>query len=581
MKERVLKKQTAIMFAIAILLVASMGLFLFELGKKFLKSEQARIAPREIILQTQAIESLSKDSWGASRGYIITGEDDFLEPYATFIANINTPIVKLREATKNHKALHSLISELIELVEKRRNISDKVIALRKENGFEAARKFILTREGKNNMDSIRLKCEQITKIARADLLKISNAHKKDLNSTFFVFLILISSVFVILLISYFYINRAYTKVAVAEYELMALNKKLDEKVRKRTGDLAHQVDQFHVLTESLPQIIWTADQFGNTDYMNKQWIRFTGLDTTDIDNKLGEIIHPDDLPDVDKAWQQALQKKSVYEVDYRMRRYDGQYCWFLVRAFPMKDDHGNVYKWLGTCTDIDQQKKLSEMKDDFINLTSHELRTPITTIKAYIQLLERCVKEDNNSDTEEYLRKTHVFVDRLSVIVNDLHETSKASAGKLQLQKTEFNCKDFLTDMVEVLQQTSTSHNIKYVGDADIRLLADRGRLEQVMTNYISNAVKYSPGAKEIIVDAKHEDDFMIVSVQDFGLGIPKNKQDKIFNRFFRATNVQSIEGLGLGLYLSRKIIGAHGGKTWVESEEGKGSTFYFCVPIG
>jgi PAS domain S-box-containing protein len=224
-------------------------------------------------------------------------------------------------------------------------------------------------------------------------------------------------------------------------------------------------------------------------------------------------------------------------------------------------------------------KELNEKKDDFIGMASHELKTPLTSISGYLQILQR-LKGDENS--KKFIAKTAQQVKKLSALVADLLDVSKVEAGKLQLSKENFDIGDVLNEAIELIQHSNTSHQISIEKSIDsITLFGDPQRIEQVVINLLSNAIKYSPSANKIQVFLTCTDSEVKVSVKDEGFGIPADMLTNIFSRFYRVDNISpAISGLGIGLYISHDIIERHNGKLWAESELGKGSTFWFTLPI-
>jgi PAS domain S-box-containing protein len=224
-------------------------------------------------------------------------------------------------------------------------------------------------------------------------------------------------------------------------------------------------------------------------------------------------------------------------------------------------------------------KELNEKKDDFIGMASHELKTPLTSISGYLQILQR-LKGDENS--KKFIAKTAQQVKKLSALVADLLDVSKVEAGKLQLSKENFDIADVLNEAIELIQHSNTTHQISIEKSIDsIILFGDPQRIEQVVINLLSNAIKYSPSANKIQVFLSHTDSEVKVSVKDEGFGIPADMLTNIFSRFYRVDNISpAISGLGIGLYISHDIIERHNGKLWAESELGKGSTFWFTLPI-
>ena len=226
-----------------------------------------------------------------------------------------------------------------------------------------------------------------------------------------------------------------------------------------------------------------------------------------------------------------------------------------------------------------QSKLLQEKKDHFISIASHELKTPITTIKAYTQLtLELC--NDEQKVVKNNLTKIDQFTNKLTFLLNELLDVSKISLGILNLSKTNIDFHKFLQDTLHVLQQITT-HEIVIEQNDEVFLNADIIRLEQVIANLVSNSAKYSPGKNHVIVRSEKRENQVICSFTDFGIGINPLNIEKVFDRFYRVDESSiKFSGFGIGLFVSRQIINQHGGKIWVESEEDKGSTFYFSLPL-
>jgi len=232
--------------------------------------------------------------------------------------------------------------------------------------------------------------------------------------------------------------------------------------------------------------------------------------------------------------------------------------------------------------DITDRKQLEMQKDDFIGIVSHELKTPLTSIKAFAQLLERNLIESKNEKGTYYLSKMTDQMERLTQLVSSFVNVYKIQNGKLTLNKKDFKIDELIDSTVEDFQYITKSHKIVCADKSQISIHADYERIKQVLNNLVSNAIKYSPKEKRIIVSSVKDKNNVKIAVQDFGLGIPNEERSKIFDRFFRVKGKREkgIPGLGLGLYISYEIVAQHKGKLWVDSEEGKGSTFYFTLPI-
>jgi signal transduction histidine kinase len=231
--------------------------------------------------------------------------------------------------------------------------------------------------------------------------------------------------------------------------------------------------------------------------------------------------------------------------------------------------------------DITARKKLEKQKDDFIGIVSHELKTPLTSIKAYSQILERHLSDDNDQQGLVFLSKMTSQMERLTQLMASFVNVYKIQNGKLVLHKKNFDLGNLITTVVSDFHYTTKSHVIEYTNTSKIIINADQERIAQVLINLISNAVKYSPNKHKVRVTVSQTVNTTLTSVEDYGLGIPLEVKEKIFDRFFRVKGKKenNISGLGLGLYISYEIITLHKGKIWVDSVEGKGSTFYFSLP--
>lgn len=231
--------------------------------------------------------------------------------------------------------------------------------------------------------------------------------------------------------------------------------------------------------------------------------------------------------------------------------------------------------------DITEKRETDRRKDDFLSIASHELKTPLTTIKGLVQLLQRMPPEGSSDKYISTLDKVGTYVDRLNNLITELLDTSKIQSGNIELHNEPFDVNKTIRDTVENLSLATPDYNIILSGNTEAVILGDELQISQVINNLISNAIKYSPGSDKIKVYLNKVGDFVKISVTDYGMGISPQDKAKIFERFFRARDIQKkFPGLGIGLYISHEIIANHKGTLWVESEIGKGSTFSFTLPI-
>ena len=370
----------------------------------------------------------------------------------------------------------------------------------------------------------------------------------------------------------------------AHNSLEQLNNELETRVAKRTRELAESREHFKFLAENIPVIVWTSKPNGDRDYYNRKWYEYTAM-TFEETKGLGwqKAIHPDDREGIVAAWTEAIKTEKDYYVEYRLLRASDQtYRWHSGSGLPFKNDIGETIAWIGIVTDIEEHKMTLARKDEFISMASHELKTPVTTIKAFAEILLYDFQNENNTTATDYLTKMNRQIDKLTRLIADLLDATKVNAGMLQFEEENFDFNELVIEMADQMQLTSLRHKIELNLSKTCNICGDRGRLGQVINNLISNAVKYSPSASRIIVGTDVTANSVELSVQDFGIGIPIEQQSEVFNRFFRAgdTKAKNFPGLGLGLYISNEIIKRHSGTLTFKSEVGKGSTFYMNLPI-
>ena len=343
-------------------------------------------------------------------------------------------------------------------------------------------------------------------------------------------------------------------------------------------------EKYKNLADSLPIIVWTADKDGNIDYYNKQWYDYTGFTGIDSRESVTEkIIHPDDQKRSIDIWMTSKANKTNYEIEYqfRDRTSEDAYRWFLGRAIPIKNENNDVIQWIGTCTDINEFKQFQQQKDNFLGIASHELKTPLTSLKLYSQFLEKNLRKQEDDKNADVAKKMDEQINKLTSLVNDLLDVTKIQNGKILLNKSDFDFDDLVEEIVTE-QQMITSHKILVESEKIGNIYSDRHRISQVMSNLIGNAIKYSPDSDRIHITTKvTDDDCVLFTVRDFGIGIPADKTERVFEQYYRVSGSKehTFPGLGLGLYISSEIIKRSGGKIFVNSIEGKGSKFCFLIP--
>jgi PAS domain S-box-containing protein len=368
----------------------------------------------------------------------------------------------------------------------------------------------------------------------------------------------------------------------AERELLALeNEALKAVANNHTNDLLAGLSQFKRIADNVPVIIWTANPDGTHDYFNNRYIDYTGFTAEESFGEGWEaILHPDDLARTLEKWNHSLRTSTPYNIQYRLKSAeDDSYRWQIGRALPLKDSQGKVIKWFGIATDIHEQKEAEKQKDEFLSIASHELKTPLTSVKAFLQLSQRSLPVGEKA--HGLISKAATQLVRLESLISDLLDVSKINAGKMAYNLEPFEFSEALRETVEGVQQSHDKHQIIIECNDEVVYTGDRLRLEQVINNLLVNAIKYSPNGDRVVVRSEVQQNNIVISVQDFGIGIEAENLTKLFDRYYRVDNTSMrFQGLGLGLFISSEIIKRHNGSFWIESEPNKGSTFYFLLPI-
>ncbi len=373
------------------------------------------------------------------------------------------------------------------------------------------------------------------------------------------------------------------ELAAAQFATEKLNDELEDTVRDRTNELFLSREHFKYLANNIPQMTWTNLPNGEVNYYNQQWYTYTGLTFEETKEwGWGKVVHPDDLQITMDKYRASLTSGGIFEVENRYKRgFDGSYRWHLNRAVPLRNEEGEIVFWVGTATDIEDQKREMEKRDEFIGIASHELKTPLTSVKGYLQLIMSYKKEDMPPIVKQYIAKANSALSKLQRLVNDLLDVSKIQAGRLEYAFSTINISDLVKNCIENAEHIYPDNTFTNRDGKEFLIHGNADRLEQVIMNLISNAVKYSQENKNVVVITTSHGNVVRVSVTDFGIGLSEEQKVHIFERFYRVEDKKFMaSGLGMGLYISAEIIQNHNGEIGVEAELGKGATFYFELPL-
>jgi len=366
--------------------------------------------------------------------------------------------------------------------------------------------------------------------------------------------------------------------------------KMKDNLRRFTMEIEKSKEQFRQVADNAPVMIWMTDENKLCNFVNKGWLKFTGRKK---EQEMGygwiEGMHPDDYSRCAEVFEEAFFERRGYSLEYRFRREDDEYRWLSETGAPRYSAEGKFEGYIGTCVDIHEMKVHEKRKDDFIKMASHELKTPVTSIKGYVQIL-LTMFNDYNKNKEEFspvaiqtsLSTIDKQIVKLNRLMSELLDLSRIDSGKLELKMQSFSLNNLITETIEDVQHT-TKHEIIIKNNADCNVFGDKDRIGQVLLNLLTNAIKYSLKTNSIEVNIyQPAKNCVSVSVTDHGIGIEKKDQEKIFERFYRVEgkSEQTYPGFGIGLFIASEIIHRHDGSIIVQSEKNKGSVFTFTLPV-
>jgi PAS domain S-box-containing protein len=356
--------------------------------------------------------------------------------------------------------------------------------------------------------------------------------------------------------------------------------------------LRESEERFRTLADNMGQLAWICNQLGNVTWYNQRWLDYTGLPFDEMKGwDWSKLLHPDHLERVVALVKRSAQNCETWEDTFPLRSSDGSYRWFLSRAVPVLDKHGNVIRWFGTNTDIEDLKQAREaaetanrVKDEFLATVSHELRTPLNAIMGWTHLLTR-----GKLDEETSARGLETIARNASAqnqLISDLLDVSRIISGQLRFESGVVDLIRVIEAVTETVRPAADAKGVvlhlKLAQDAGL-MSGDSMRLQQIVWNLLNNAVKFTPRGGQVSVQLKRECSSIVIVVSDTGEGISSEFLPYIFDRFRQAesTTKRQHSGLGLGLAIVQHLVEAHGGTIRAASKgRAKGATFTVTFPL-
>lgn len=392
------------------------------------------------------------------------------------------------------------------------------------------------------------------------------------------------------------------ELEAAHAVMRKFNLHLEDTVKLRTKDLENSIfqkiciekelrdnqEQLTRVLETMAEGVAIIDFDGNPTYVNPMAKKILGFNKNQSISSIyndpnwnNVMLDGNPLPVTEHPVTIALNTGSpVYDHEIGIQPVEGELIYISINAAPIRDENGNIMAGIATFMDVTQRRKVIQQKDEFISVASHELKTPITSLKASLQLLKRQSTGKESDLFHKLMEQANKSMQKVSVLIEDLLNASKFTGGQLHLNKKQINLYELITACCYDFR-IEEQYYITVHGDKNLEVEVDVNKIDQVLINFVNNAIKYANESLEIVINIERLDDMAKVSVADKGPGIQPELIPHLFERYYRADPAgRQYSGLGLGLYISSEIVKKHNGTIGAESEPGKGSTFWFTVPV-
>jgi PAS domain S-box-containing protein len=567
-------------FALALVIVIGLGVF------SYIGAQRARDSARDVARTHKIkgdLEGLIASLVGSEtsvRGFVITGDTLNIARFHRDSSNITHFESELRGSIRNPQA-RLMLDSITPLLEQKMDLLSFVLTVRRRTGsIDSVRKLKLP--GQQLTDEIRYRTAGL--IGRTDSLLHVREESFDTSARTTSVLAIVLSSLILGLLSLVYLS---TKRFLIQSEQ---SKKLLQESEKR----------FRTLADHAPVFIWISTADGPIEYFNKTWLEFRGRSfSEEMGNGWISGIHPNDSARVLEEFARYLADRAEFRMECRIQRHDGIYRWVTISGTPRFEENGAFIGFLGSGLDLTERhdaedalliaKEIAESaaraKSEFLANMSHEIRTPMNGIIGMTGLL---LSTDLSEEQKDYTHTIQSSADALLTIINDILDFSKIEAGKLTFEELDFNLRATLESAIDLLAEQADTKRIELASliemDVPLELKGDPGRLRQILLNLLSNAVKFTEKGEVILHTSmsKWKGDIVTLrfEVTDTGIGMTREAQQQLFQAFYQAdsSTTRKYGGTGIGLAISRKLVEYMNGKIGVQSEVGKGSTFWFTA---
>ena len=549
--------------------------------QELIAANQRLVQAHKLIEDLTALHVLLDDAESNCRGYALSGKADYLRPYDDALAQLDVTMQVLRHDLAPDRDRSRQVQELEPVIQARLDVMKELVQARTEGGFDAAVRIVQSDRGKRLSDEIRQQIAVVQNEERNDLLDRERESRERARSTILavgltcllgIALLLAASIVI------YRLNRQSEKDHVALQNA--------ERIQRTILNSA----AYSMISTDTAGVIQTVNAAA------EKWLQYKGAeligsnvssvhDTSELQSRGEQLTRAMGMP-VPGDYQ-ALVTKARYgvadEFECSYVRKDGTRFPVLLAVTALGGGGNDLAGYLMISADLSEQHAMRKMKDEFVSIVSHELRTPLTSIKGALGLLARGVTGALPPKAGEMAHIALTNADRLSRLVDDILDLQRIESGRIAMDKQTCDIADLMKQSVESVHLVAEGEGITIaISPCQASIRADRERMVQAFVNLLGNAIKFSRRGGRIEFAAERSGSSVIFRVRDEGRGIPKDKLERIFERFEQvdASDAREKGGTGLGLAICRSIVEQHGGRVWAESELRRGSTFYVQLPL-
>jgi PAS domain S-box-containing protein len=594
-----IENKTAAGLSLVGLILLIVAVLSYRNGSGFIETSQWVSHTHEVLAEIEATASAVTDAETGVRGYVMTGQESYLEPYQTAASGTRDHVDRLRWLTRDNPRQQRRILMLEETFAERLDLLKQSIDLRRQKGFEAAQRVLLGGgAGKKQMDEVRNTVVEMKREEEELLTRRVSDFQSSTRRAALTFSLVIFLEFALLGLVYYVVQRDVTE-------------------RKRAQDaLLQSEERFELAVRGSNDGIWDWNLVTNEVYLSPRWKSMLGYEGPEIPNQFDsweKVVHPKDHDRTLAGVQAHLEGLTPsFEIEQRLLHKDGTYRWILARGVCLREASGKAYRMAGSHTDITERKRAedetlrlnselgaanrqlelrnreveraTQLKSQFLASMSHELRTPLNAILGFSDLLAEGTAGPLAEKQQRFIGHVRTGARHLLALINDILDLSKIESGLLELKCESFSISEAMPEVLSIIRPLAMAKKIHIEQSGEnLSVFGDRIRFKQILYNLLSNALKFTPEGGKVAIKSSAAGSLVCLSVTDKGVGIRREDQGLIFEEFRQVGETAGgvKEGTGLGLAIAKRLVEQQGGSMDVVSEPGKGSCFSFTLPVG